>query len=223
MRRKKNLHKRLERVSSLIVSEPSEMKGNWSKVSHLKPIHLEIGCGKGRFICQTAEANPDIFYVAMEKAENVLVTAVETAFERKLSNVLFICGDAMLLNEYFAQGEVSRLYLNFSDPWPVNRHRNRRLTSETFLKTYSEILSSNAMLFLKTDNKSFFDFSLEELRNCSWRITNFTYDLHGSYNTDMQHDTQIKYNPIGGVVTEYEERFSSMGTPICRLEARPPL
>lgn len=238
MRRKKNLNDRLKRVSSLIVENPTEKKGSWAEHLGSKPIHLEIGCGKGKFICDMAEANPDIFYIAMEKVANVLVAAVERAFENNLSNVLFIRGDAALLSDYFAQGEVSRLYLNFSDPWPANRHRNRRLTSKGFLKMYSDILSQDAMLCLKTDNRPFFDFSVAELKSCSWEVKNITFNLHGLLSPDEQVNSQPqsehsiegadngactpRYNPIGGAVTEYEEKFSSKGVPICRLEAHPP-
>ena len=240
MRKKKNLNNRLERVGALIVKQPAEIKGSWSNLSSSRPIHLEIGCGKGKFICEMAEANPDIFYVAMEKIANVLVTAVEKAFENKISNILFIRGDAAMLNEYFAFGEVSELYLNFSDPWPANRHRSRRLTSEAFLETYSHILSRDAKLCLKTDNRDFFDFSVAELKNFSWEIINITYNLHDQHNLEPKDNAQmcsdhiddkkcsycssiIRYNPDGGIVTEYEEKFSSQGVPICRLEARPQL
>lgn len=235
MRKKKNLAGRMDRVKHLLVENPEKISGSWRKLSSDRPIHLEIGCGKGKFITETAAANPDVFFVALEKVADVLVMAMEKAFGTGLSNVLFVRSDANLLDSYFSAGEVSRIYLNFSDPWPSKRHQKRRLTSEGFLAIYHKILSGDGAVFLKTDNRGFFEFSVDELKRCGWRVENITFDLHGveqqgqvprfSAEIGGQDGTgafQPFFNPAGGAVTEYEQRFASVGMPICRLEAYPP-
>ncbi|MGI6577670.1 MAG: tRNA (guanosine(46)-N7)-methyltransferase TrmB [Eubacteriales bacterium] len=235
MRKKKNLTQRMERVKSLLVEDPEKISGSWDSLSSKRPIHLEIGCGKGKFITETAAADPDNFFVGLEKVADVLVMAMEKVSQTNLSNVLFIRGDANMLENYFSPGEVAKIYLNFSDPWPAKRHQKRRLTSEGFLSIYRKILAKDGIVCLKTDNRGLFEFSIEELKRCGWRIENITFDLHGSNQQDSkpQEQTDINsvespkayqpiFNPAGGAVTEYEQRFASMGIPICRLEAFPP-
>ncbi len=208
IRKKKNLDARIERVSELLIVNPSEFRGNWHKISNGNPLHIEIGCGKGKFICETSASNPDIFYIAIEKIPDVLVMAMEKALQCSARNVKFLNIDAELLTQFFAPSEVDRIYLNFSDPWPSNRHKHRRLTSEGFLSAYREILSDQGALFFKTDNRPLFDFSLFEFEKCGWKLKNVTFDLHGGDNPGA-----------GGAMTEYEERFMGLGTPINRLEA----
>jgi len=235
MRKKKNLASRMERVRSLLVENPERFAGSWDKLSSGRPIHLEIGCGKGKFITETASANPNVFFVALEKIADVLVMAMEKASREGLTNVLFIRSDAAMLEEYFSSGEITRIYLNFSDPWPSKRHQKRRLTSEGFLNIYRKILSGDGSVCLKTDNRDFFEFSVRELERCGWRVENVTFDLHGAMqqtaasqgSTDTGGDAGNSngyppaFNPEGGAVTEYEQRFASMGVPICRLVAFP--
>lgn len=171
------------------------------------PLHIEIGCGKGTFITQTAALNPDIRYIAVEKVSNVIVLAMEKVKEVKLSNVRFIRGNFQTLSEAFPDGCVDRIYLNFSDPWPKTGYAKRRLTHGGFLDIYKRLLKENGEIFFKTDNKELFDFSLESFEANGFVLNNITYDLHNS-------------GFEGNIMTEYEERFSQMGTPICRLEAK---
>lgn len=202
----------MERVSSLRIDAPAEMPGRWGQLSKGRPVRLEIGCGKGRFICDTAEQSPGVFFAALEKITDVLVMALEKALDRGLENVRFLRGDAGQLGEWFAQGEVDRIYLNFSDPWPANRHKARRLTAEGFLSIYRRILSPQGSIHFKTDNRDLFEFSVKEFTRCGWSLQNVTRDLHG----------EGAEPGIGGAVTEYEQRFMELGVPILRLEAYPP-
>jgi len=223
MRRKKNLTQRLESAAKYLEREPEKLRGKWREHSSGRPIWLEIGCGKGRFICAAAEESPELFYVAMERVGSVIVMAMEKAQEQGLENLIFINGDASRLNDIFAPGEVDGIYLNFSDPWPSNRHINRRLTSEGFLSIYKSILKPDGRLCFKTDNRGLFDFSVSELKKYGWRLENLTYDLHGTGERDKNvHLIRAPGSPCMAV-TEYEERFMAQGIPINRLEAIPPI
>lgn len=207
MRKKKNLDTRLERVGEYLIDDPRSLKGKWHELSGGRPLWLEIGCGKGRFAVGTAHAHPEAFVLAAEIEENVIVMAMEQAAEAGVENLRFVHTDAVALEGYFLAGEVDRIYLNFSDPWPRSPHR--RLTHERFLGIYARLLAEGGELRFKSDNRSLFDWSEEEFTKCGWSITEITRDLHSS---DVD----------GGVVTEYEERFSGMGTPINCLFALPP-
>lgn len=213
MRKKKNLGARLARVSDWLIPNPAALRGAWSTLSGGKPVRVEIGAGKGKFICESALQEPDCFFLGIELVPDVLVMAVEKAAGLGLPNVRFIHGDAAKLPEFFAPGEISRIYLNFSDPWPQNRHRPRRLTHEGFLNHYQALLPGGGAVYFKTDNRDLFDFSVKEFIRCGWTLKNITYDLHAEKNPDAA---------AGGPVTEYEERFSAAGVPINRLEAYPP-
>lgn len=225
MRKKKNLSERMEQVSKLRIDAPAELRGKWQTRSGGREIRLEIGCGKGKFICDTAAAHPELFFVAIEKIPDVLVMAMEKADIAMLENVVFVCGDAGLLDDYFEPGEISLIYLNFSDPWPSNRHRSRRLTSEGFLEIYNRLLSENGTVHFKTDNSGLFEFSVGEFTRCGWTLKNVTRDLHGIKESirpdESDAPTLLNFSGAGGAVTEYEQRFSSMGVPINRLEANP--
>lgn len=196
--------------SSFCIQNPAEHKGNWSTVfGNNNPIHIEIGMGKGRFIMDLAALNPNINYIGIERYTSVLLRAVQKIEETPLPNVKFLCVDAATLPEIFAEEEVNRIYLNFSDPWPKDRHARRRLTSSEFLARYDQFLAKNGRLEFKTDNVGLFDFSLEEINNSDvWHIDVHTYDLH--------EDPMLNF---GNVMTEYEEKFSSKGNPICKLIA----
>ena len=159
--------------------------------------------GKGRFIMQLAAENPDINYVGIEKYSSVLIRALEKQEEVQLPNIIFIRMDAEEITDVFGKGEVDRIYLNFSDPWPKDRHAKRRLTSRQFLARYNGILKKDGTLEFKTDNRVLFDFSVEEVEPAGWKIAAITYDLH---NDEKMNE--------GNIMTEYEERFSGMGTPI---------
>lgn len=190
-----------------VYTEPEGMKGTWSEVFHNEnPLHIEIGMGKGRFISNLAQLNPDINYIGIEKYSSVLLRAVEKQDELQLPNLRFIRMDAENIGEVFGEGEVDQIYLNFSDPWPKDRHAKRRLTSRQFLARYDGILKLDGKVEFKTDNKDLFDFSLEEVKEAGWSLDAYTYDLH--------HEEQMNE---GNVMTEYEQRFSEMGNPICKL------
>lgn len=198
--------------SPYCIKEPEQFCGKWQDVYNTpRPLHLEIGMGKGQFILELARQNPDINYLGMEKYTSVLLRAVQKMEESPLPNLRFLCFNAEHLIEIFSPGEAGRIYLNFSDPWPKDRHARRRLTSGDYLKRYHQILSSDGQLEFKTDNRALFDFSLEEISSDeTWELTAVTFDLH--------------HDPIlcaGNIMTEYEEKFSSKGNPICKLIARP--
>lgn len=190
--------------STLVVHEPEKQKGNWQQVfGNNHPIHIEIGMGKGRFICEMAKAHPDINYIGIEKYSSVLLRAIQKMEEEPLTNLLFIRMDAESIDDVFAGDEVDRIYLNFSDPWPKDRHAKRRLPSKEFLTRYDRFLKKEGVLEFKTDNKGLFDFAVEELPQAGWKLEKITYDLH--------HDEEMMQ---GNIMTEYEEKFSSMGNPI---------
>ena len=194
--------------SAFCIQNPEEQKGRWHELlENNNPIHIEIGMGKGRFLMDLAKANPNINYIGIERYTSVLLRAVQKIEEFPLSNVHFLCIDAATLPDIFEHGEVDRIYLNFSDPWPKDRHAKRRLTSHEFLARYDQILNQNGHLEFKTDNQDLFTFSLEEIENSKiWHLDAFTRDLH--------HDSIMNK---GNIITEYEEKFSSKGNPICKL------
>ena len=190
--------------SSLVVHEPEKQKGNWQQVfGNDHPVHIEIGMGKGRFICEMAKTHPDINYIGIEKYSSVLLRAIQKMEEEPLPNLLFIRMDAENIDEVFGLDEVDRIYLNFSDPWPKDRHAKRRLPSKEFLARYDRFLKKDGVLEFKTDNRGLFDFAVEELPQAGWKLVEITYDLH--------HDEEMMQ---GNVMTEYEQKFSSMGNPI---------
>ena len=195
--------------SEYCIKEPESKKGNWQSVfSSTQPLHIEVGMGKGRFIMDMAAAHPDINYLGIERYSSVLLRALQKMEETPMPNLRFICMDAADVTEVFAKDEVSRIYLNFSDPWPKERHAKRRLTSRQFLERYDAILKSDGVIEFKTDNRPLFDFSLEEVNESKWHLVEWTYDLH--HNEKMN---------VGNIMTEYEEKFSSEGNPICKLIA----
>ncbi len=190
------------------IQEPEQKKGKWAEVfGNDHPIHIEVGMGKGQFIIEMAKRNPEINYIGIEKYSSVLVRAVEKLEDFEQNNLRLIRMDAENIEEVFDKDEVDRIYLNFSDPWPKDRHTKRRLTSTRFLERYNNILTPEGRVMFKTDNKDLFDFSLEQVEEAGWILENHTYDLHHS-----------EYNE-GNVMTEYEEKFSAKGNPICRLVA----
>lgn len=198
-------------ASDCCYETPKELKGCWHQIfGNDHPVRIEIGMGKGRFITRLAIQNPEINYIGIEKYSSVLVRALEKVEEETPANLRLIRMDAEEIEEIFAPGEVERIYLNFSDPWPKDRHAKRRLTSGAFLKRYEQILRPDGLLEFKTDNRMLFDFSLESVRESGWKLLAYTYDLHHSPMAE------------GNVMTEYEEKFSSMGNPICKLTAAHP-
>lgn len=195
--------------SEYCIKNPETLKGNWQSVFPTEqPIHIEVGMGKGRFIMDLAAANPDINYLGIERYTSVLFRAVQKMDLNPLPNLRFLCIDAATLPEIFAKDEISKIYLNFSDPWPKDRHAKRRLTSREFFARYDQILQKEGHVEFKTDNQDLFSFSLDEIPEAGWKVDAFTRDLH--------HDDVMNQ---GNIMTEYEEKFSSLGNPICKLIA----
>lgn len=194
-----------------VVQEPTAYKGKWHTLfGNDNPIHVEFGCGKGGFITELARTNPDINYVAAERAETVVYKACKKANrEETPDNLVFVFEDMAKCLDIFEAGEIDRLYLNFSDPWPKKRHAKKRLTYRDFLKKYAIILGEKGEIHFKTDNKGLFASSIEEFSLEGWLMKNVTLDLH---NSDMEDN----------IMTEYEKKFSEMGFTINRLEAVPP-
>lgn len=197
-------------ASPYCIQNAASHRGQWHTFfGNDHPVHIEIGMGKGRFLMDLAALHPDINYIGIERYTSVLLRAVQKMDTLQLSNVHFLCEDAANLPEIFAPGEVDRIYLNFSDPWPKDRHAKRRLTSHQFLERYDQFLASDGRLEFKTDNQDLFTFSLEEIEASErWHLDAFTRDLH--------HDAAMNE---GNIMTEYEEKFSSKGNPICKLTA----
>ncbi len=229
--------------SPYVIKSETACRGKWNETifTNSQPIHIEIGMGKGQFLLTLAKHSPDINYIGIERYSSVLLRAIEkleppaipqnsrpvtdspdiaqtgipSAGTHKSSrdfspdNLRFICMDAADIEKVFAPGEVSRIYLNFSDPWPKARHARRRLTSPEYLSRYSHILKSNGQLEFKTDNQNLFTYSEETLKSSgAWTITALTRDLQNTPSMS-----------IGNTMTEYEEKFSSLGNPICKLIA----
>ena len=193
--------------SPYVIHEPKEKKGTWKEIfGNDHPIHIEIGMGKGQFIIEMAKRNPEINYVGIERDSTVLVKALRKREQEELGNLYFMCMDARLLAEVFAPGEVAKIYLNFSDPWPKDRHAGRRLTSPQFMAVYNQFLAADGSVEFKTDNRELFDYSLEAIPEAGWKISASTFDLH--HNAEMNE---------GNVMTEYETKFSAEGKPICKL------
>ena len=207
--------------SLLVIQDPKAQRGQWKEVfGNDHPIHIEVGMGKGRFITELARKHPEINYIGIERYTSVLLRAVEklqgkeqaegqeavTAAANIPENLYFICMDATELPEVFAPEEVARIYLNFSDPWPKDRHAKRRLPSRQFLARYDQILKKDGTIEFKTDNRGLFDFALEEIEPAGWRLLMHTFDLHA--------DAELMKDNI---MTEYEEKFSSKGNPICKM------
>lgn len=201
--------------SPYVIQEPEANKGCWDRVFPKKqPLHIEVGMGKGRFLMDMARIHPNINYVGIEMYDSVLLRALQKMEEleeegKGLPNLFFMRMDARLLPEVFEKDEVGKIYLNFSDPWPKARHAKRRLTSREFLARYDKILEKDGVVEFKTDNRDLFEFSLEEIPEAGWTLAAHTFDLHN--NKEMME---------GNVMTEYEEKFSSMGNPICKMVIR---
>ena len=196
-------------VSPYVIQEPESCRGRWAEVFHNQnPIQIEVGMGKGKFLMELAQKHPEINYVGIERYSSVLLRGLQKREELDLSNIWFLCIDARQLAEVFEEGEVERIYLNFSDPWPKDRHAKRRLTSPEFMAVYDKILAADGQVEFKTDNEGLFDYSLESIPQAGWRIEASTRDLHHSPMAE------------GNVMTEYEEKFASKVNSICKLIAK---
>ncbi len=218
MRKKKNLEERLEAVGEILFIASSEDRNfntailekeyidleKWFGVD--RPLFMEIGCGKGKFAADFAERHPDVNFLAVERDANVIVSACEEALRRDITNIRFIKSNAEYLERYLKSDSVERIFLNFSCPFPKNKYASHRLTNYTFLEIYKRLMKRGAEIHQKTDNMHLFEFSIEQFSQCGFAMKNVTFDLHSTDFAD-------------NIVTEYEQRFLSLGMPIYRLEA----
>ena len=198
-------------ASNYVVHEEETKAGTWHEIfGNDHPIFIEVGMGKGQFLMELASRHPENNYVGIEKYSSVLLRALEKLEQEEtpLPNLVFIRMDAENIEKVFSEGEVDGIYLNFSDPWPKDRHAKRRLTSTAFFKHYHHILKKDGKVEFKTDNRPLFEFSLESVKEAGWNLVAYTFDLH--------HHEEMNQ---GNIMTEYEEKFSSMGNPICKLIA----
>ena len=203
MRKKKNLVPRMERCAAVHVEDGFFMRGHWRDLlPGATELRVELGCGKGRFTVETAAAEPEVLFIAIERVADALVVAMERAIAAGLKNVFFVVGDAAALPDYFAEDEVDRIYVNFCDPWPPMRQAKRRLTHHNFLQLYRRVLKMGGEIHFKTDNGPLFEFSLEEFPQAGYTLSQVTRDLHGQ-------------GPQG-VMTDYEAKFFAEGLPINR-------
>ena len=205
MRRMKNLESRMEKCADLRIVNPAQLKGNWRSLKEdATALWVEVGCGKGKFTAETAEANPDVLLIAVERCREAMVVAMEKAQAMGLKNVFYIDMDVAGIEEIFAGAEIDRLFINFPDPWPRKKNAKRRLTYRTFLDKYCRVIKEGGEIHYKTDNAPLFEFSVEEFALCGLEVKNLTRNLHE--------------NGIVGIMTGYEEKFHSLGTPINRCE-----
>lgn len=206
MRKKTNLTSRMEQCAHVLIEEPETLKGTWrERFSEYKEIYVELGCGKGTFTAGTAEANPEVLIVAVERVPDAMVMAMEKACQMELSNVRFIDMDAALIEDVFEDGEIDRLYINFPDPWPKSHDAKHRLTAPGFLRKYADVLKPGGQIHYKTDNDPLFEWSEEKFREEGWEISELDRDLHA--------------NGPRGIMTDYEAKFYAQGITINRLVA----
>lgn len=206
MRKRHNLAPRMERCAGLLIEQPQLLRGVWrEKFPGFAALHLELGCGKGRFTADTAKANPETLFVALERVPDAMIIAMERVQALELENVRFIDGDAKDILEIFAPGELDRIYINFCDPWPKSRDAKLRLTAPGFLRRYADALCPGGQIHFKTDNTPLFDWSIGQLQAEGWELSAVTHDLHE--------------NGAVGFMTDYEAKFYAQGMKINRLEA----
>ncbi|MCP3762448.1 tRNA (guanosine(46)-N7)-methyltransferase TrmB [Domibacillus sp. A3M-37] len=208
LRNKPWAREKINAYPQYIIPQPEEAKGRWNEFfGNDNPIHIEVGTGKGQFVTGMAKQNPHINYIGIEMYESVIITALDRLIEADLPNMKLLDVDGAKLMNYFEKGEVSRVYLNFSDPWPKTRHAKRRLMYKTFLSLYESIMPDDGEVHFKTDNQGLFEFSLKSFSEYGMLLTFVSLDLHNS-------------GYEGNVMTEYEEKFSAKGQRIYRSEAK---
>ena len=206
MRKKPNLVPRMQRCAATMITEPEALRGRWlEQFPGHRALQLELGCGKGRFTVGTAQAEPDVLLIAVEKVPDAMVVAMERAQAAGLHNVFFVVGDAALLPDMFTPAEVDRLYINFCDPWPKSNQKRRRLTHGNFLKCYRQVLPMGGQIHFKTDNDKLFQWSVEEIPQYGFTLSEVTHDLHAD-------------GPVG-IMTDYEAKFYELGKNINRCVA----
>lgn len=208
VRKRKGAEELIASHPEYVVNEAHTFKGRWhERFGNNHPIHIEIGMGKGQFITGMAKANPEINYIGVEIQTSVVSFALDKLLAEELPNVQLLHVDGSSLTEYFTDNEIDRIYLNFSDPWPKTRHEKRRLTYRTFLEVDEQILKPNGEIHFKTDNQGLFEYSLASFSQYGMTLKKVWLDLHNS-------------NYEGNIMTEYEEKFSSRGQRIYRVEAQ---
>ncbi|WP_017726529.1 tRNA (guanosine(46)-N7)-methyltransferase TrmB [Halalkalibacterium ligniniphilum] len=208
LRNKPWAREELANQPSLVIPNPSEHKGKWKELFGMdQPIYVEVGTGKGRFLTEMGKKYPHINFLGIERYESVLLTAMQRVKEAGLRNVKFLSEDVNNVEEFFEHGEVDRLFINFTDPWPKKRHEKRRLTYEDFLRKYEKILKPNGEIHFKTDNQGLFEYSLHSFSKYGMILNQVSLDLHQS---EFQEEN---------IMTEYEEKFSKKGMRIYRCEA----
>lgn len=208
VRHKPWARERIDQHPQYVIPNPESYIGKWNNLfENDNPIHIEVGTGKGRFITEMARVHPNINYIGIELAESVIVSALDKLIEADLPNVKLLNTNGEDLRNFFAKNDVQRVYLNFSDPWPKNRHEKRRLTYKTFLKIYEDILIDGGEIHFKTDNRGLFEYSLVSFSEYGMLLKGVWLDLH-------------KSEFEGNIMTEYEEKFSAKGQPIYRCEVK---
>ena len=199
IRKKRNVNEKLLNFDDIVINAEVD----WRKDRSDKKLFVELGTGKGDFISQLAERNPDIFFIGLEMEATVVYAAARKVREKELKNVRLMVFDINNVETLFNKAEIDRLFINFCDPWPKKRHAKRRLTYITFLEKYRHLLKPEGEIHFKTDNRGLFDFSLEQFEIANAKVSEITFDLHAD-------------NPIDNIETEYERKFSALGVPICR-------
>ncbi|MCM3767154.1 tRNA (guanosine(46)-N7)-methyltransferase TrmB [Neobacillus niacini] len=199
---------KIEQNPQYVVQNPEQYRGKWHEVfGNNNPIHIEVGTGKGNFITEMAKAHPEINYFGVELYDSVIVSALDRLIEANLPNLKLLHINAADLAKYFDKNDISRVYLNFSDPWPKTRHEKRRLTYKDFLKLYEDIMVDGGEIHFKTDNQSLFEYSLMSFSEYGLLLKFISLDLHKS---DFE----------GNIMTEYEQKFSEKGNRIYRCEVK---
>ncbi|MCY7040969.1 tRNA (guanosine(46)-N7)-methyltransferase TrmB [Streptococcus sanguinis] len=207
VRNRKGATELLEAHPQYVMLNPADAKGRWQEIfGNDHPIHVEVGSGKGAFVSGMAKANPEINYIGIDIQKSVLSYALDKVLATDVSNIKLLWVDGSDLTDYFEEGEIDRLYLNFSDPWPKKRHEKRRLTYQSFLSTYQQILPENGEIHFKTDNRGLFEYSLVSFSQYGMKLKGVWLDLHASDFED-------------NVLTEYEQKFANKGQVIYRVEA----
>ena len=207
VRNRKGATELLEAHPQYVILNPADAKGRWQEIfGNDHPIHVEVGSGKGAFVSGMAKANPEINYIGVDIQKSVLSYALDKVLATDVPNIKLLWVDGSDLTDYFEDGEIDRLYLNFSDPWPKKRHEKRRLTYQSFLATYQQILPENGEIHFKTDNRGLFEYSLVSFSQYGMKLKGVWLDLHASDFED-------------NVLTEYEQKFANKGQVIYRVEA----
>lgn len=209
LRKKAWIAEAIQAYDDIVINTPlEENKGKWRElIGGNAPLHVELGTGRGNFITGMAALHSEVYFVGLEAVVDVLYDAAQKARAQEVKNVRLAVFDANHILDIFAPGEIDRLYINFCDPWPKNRHAKRRLTHSLFLEKYRQVLAPGGELCFKTDNEKLFEFSLNEFAGAGLALSNITFDLHNS-------------GFEGNVMTEYEAKFSSLGMKIYRCQVR---